>query len=72
LAFLWIGSHDYEVTFGMGEIAPYIHDAPTIVVKTQNGKPLTSDGPLKLVSSGDKMPQRWVRNLVAIRVLSAQ
>ncbi len=67
-----VGSDGYQVTYGMGEIAPYIHDAPTIVADTENGKALTSDGPLKLISSGDKMPERWVRNLAAIRVLAAQ
>jgi hypothetical protein len=71
LYLVFVGSDDYEVTFGMGEIAPYIHDSPTIVAVTENGKPLTSDGPLKLISSGDKMPERWVRHLVAIHVLAA-
>lgn len=67
-----VGSDAYEVTFAMGELAPYIHEAPTIVADTENGKPLAADGPLKLISSGDKMPERWVRNLVGLRVLAAE
>ncbi len=67
-----VGSDGYEVVFAMGEIAPYIHDAPTIVADSEDGKALTSEGPLKLISSGDKMPERWVRNLVAIRVMAAE
>jgi hypothetical protein len=66
-----VGSDGYEAVFAMGEIAPYIHDAPTIVADSEDGKALTSEGPLKLISTGDKMPERWVRNLVAIRVLAA-
>lgn len=66
-----VGSDAYEVTFSIGELAPYIHEAPTIVADTENGKPLAGDGPLKLISAGDRMPERFVRNLVAIRVLAA-
>jgi hypothetical protein len=72
LYLVFVGSDGYEVVFSTGELAPYIHDAPTIVADTENGKPLAGDGPLKLISSGDKMPERWVRNLVAIHVLSAE
>jgi hypothetical protein len=36
------------------------------------GKPLGTDGNLKLVDSGDKKPQRWVRNLSSITVKSAE
>ncbi len=67
-----VGSDGYEAVFAMGEIAPYIHDAPMIVADSEDGKALTSEGPLKLISTGDKMPERWVRNLVAIRVLTAE
>jgi hypothetical protein len=36
------------------------------------GKPLGDDGELKLIDSSDKKPQRWVRNLSAIAVKSAE
>jgi hypothetical protein len=37
-----------------------------------NGKGLGADGELKLVSIGDKKPQRWVRNLVAIQLATVK
>jgi len=41
------------------------------VATSMNGKPLGADGQFKLVDSGDRKPQRWVRNLNAITVKSA-
>ena len=49
-----VGSDGYEVVFAMGEIDPYIHDAATIVADSEDGKALTSEGPLKLISTGDE------------------
>jgi hypothetical protein len=66
------GSDDYEVVYSIGEIAPYIHDATVIVADSENGKPLTDNGPLQLVATREKHPARWVRNLIAIHVLAAQ
>ena len=37
-----------------------------------NGKSLGEDGQLKLVASEDKKPARWVRNLSAITLKSAE
>jgi hypothetical protein len=48
------------------------HDGTVIVATSVNGKPLGEDGQLKLVDSGDKKPQRWVRNLASITVKSAE
>ncbi len=67
-----LGSDGYEAVYSIGEVNPNVHDATVIVADTENGKPLTSDGPLKLVDTGDKHPARWVRNLVAIKVLPAE
>ena len=39
---------------------------------SENGKPIAEDGPLKLVATREKRPARWVRNLVAVRVLTAE
>ena len=66
------GSDDYEVVYSIGEIAPYIHDATVIVADSEDGKPLTDSGPLQLVATREKHPARWVRNLIAIRVLAAE
>jgi hypothetical protein len=66
------GSDGYQVVYSVGEVTPDVHDATVIVADTMDGKPLTEDGPLKLVATGEKRPARWVRNLVGIRVLAAQ
>jgi hypothetical protein len=47
-------------------------DGDVIVATSMDGKGLGADGDLKLVSSGDKKPQRWVRNLMAITVKSGE
>jgi hypothetical protein len=65
------GSDGYEVVYSLGEIAPDVHDATVLVADSENGKPITDDGPLKLVATREKRPARWVRNLVAVRVLTA-
>ena len=66
-----VGSDGYEVVFSLGEIAPNVHDGSVLVADIEDGKPITDDGPLKLVVTGEKGPERWVRNLVAVRVLTA-
>jgi hypothetical protein len=66
------GSDGYEAVYSIGEVTPDVHDATVIVADTENGKPLTGDGPLKLISTGEKRPARWVRNLVAIKVMAAE
>ncbi len=66
------GSDGYEVVYSIGEITPDVHDATVIVADTEDGKPIAADGPLKLVATGEKRPARWVRNLVAIDVKTAE
>jgi hypothetical protein len=66
------GSDGYQVVYSLGEVSPDVHDATVIVADTQDGKPIADDGPLKLVATGEKRPARWVRNLVAIRVRTAE
>jgi hypothetical protein len=43
-----------------------------MVADTLDGKPLADNGPLQLVATGEKRPARWVRNLAAVRVLTAE
>jgi hypothetical protein len=66
------GSDGYQVVYSLGEVTPDVHDATVIVADTLDGKALADDGPLKLVATGEKRPARWVRNLGAIRVLTAE
>jgi hypothetical protein len=66
------GSDGYKAVYSLGEVNPVVQDSTVIVADTENGKPLASDGPLKLIDTHDKHSYRWVRNLVAIRVLTAE
>jgi hypothetical protein len=54
------------------EIEGSEHNGTVIVATSMGGKPLGDDGELKLIDSSDKKPQRWVRNLSAITVKSAE
>ncbi len=66
------GADGYQVVYSVGEVTPDVHDGTTLVADALDGKPLTESGPVQLVTTGEKRPARWVRNLVAIRVLTAQ
>jgi hypothetical protein len=72
LYLLAVGSDGYAVAYSIGEVTPDVGDSTVMVADSENGKPLADDGPLKIVNSSDKRPARWVRNLVAIRVMEAQ
>jgi hypothetical protein len=66
------GSDGYEVVYSIGEVTPDVHEATVIVADTEDGKPITDDGPLKMVATGEKRPARWVRNLVSIKVMATE
>jgi hypothetical protein len=66
------GTDKYWVLYSVTEIEGSEHNGEVIVATSMGGKPLGEDGQLKLVDSGDKKPQRWVRNLTAITVKSAE
>lgn len=66
------GSDGYQVVYSVAEVNPDVHDATILVADTMDGKPIGDDGPLKLVATGEKRPARWLRNLVAIRVMTAE
>jgi hypothetical protein len=66
------GTDKYWVLFSMTEVEGSEHNAEVIVATTMGGKPLGEDGQFKLIDSGDKKPQRWVRNLKSITVKSAE
>jgi len=66
------GSDGYQVVYSIGEITPDVHDGTVLVADVMDGKPLGNNGTFQLVATGEKRPARWVRNLVAIRVLAAQ
>ena len=66
------GTDKYWVLYSATEVEGSEHLGDVIVATTMDGKGLGADGELKLVSTGDKKPQRWVRNLAAITMKSAE
>jgi hypothetical protein len=66
------GSDGYQVVYSLGEVTPDVHDATVMVADMLDGKPIGAGGPLQLVATREKRPARWVRNLVAIRVSTAE
>jgi len=66
------GTDHYRVLYSLDETDPVNHAGDVIVADSLNGSPLTEDGAFKLVSSEDKRPARWVRNLTTVTVKSAE
>ncbi len=66
------GTYKYWVLYSVTEIEGSEHNGDVIIATSVGGKPLGEDGQFRLVDSEDKKPQRWVRNLSAITVKSAQ
>lgn len=64
------GTDGYRVLYSLAEIDPGIHDGQVMVADTEDGKPITEDGAFKLVSTEEKRPARWVRNLTRISVIA--
>jgi hypothetical protein len=63
------GMDHYSVLYSLAEVDPSIHTGDVIVADTLNGQKLDKDGAFKMVSSEEKRPARWVRNLTAISVI---
>jgi hypothetical protein len=66
------GSDGYKVVYSIGEVSPDLHDGTVIVADKLAGQPIGQAGPLQLVATGEKHPARWVRNLAAIHVRTAE
>ncbi len=66
------GTDHYKVVYSIDETDPLNHNGDVIVADSLNGAPIAEDGAFKLVSSEDKRPARWVRNLSAITLKGAQ
>jgi hypothetical protein len=65
-------SDGYQVVYSVAEVNPDVQDSTVIVADALDGQPLADKGPLQLGATGQKRPARWVRNLIAIRVLTVQ
>ena len=66
------GTDKYWVIYSATEVEGSEHAGDVIVATAMDGEGLGADGELKLVSSEDRKPQRWVRNLTAITLKSAE
>ena len=66
------GTDGYRVLYSLDEVDGQAHMGDVIVADALNGAALAADGAFKLVSSEDKRPARWVRNLTAITVKAAE
>jgi hypothetical protein len=66
------GTDKYWVLYSALEVEPTEHNGDVIVAMSMNAGAIGVDGALKLVSTDDKKPQRWVRNLSAITLKTVQ
>ncbi len=66
------GTDGYKVLYSLAETDPTIHTGQIIVADTLDGKPIAVDGAFKIVSTEDKRPARWVRNLDKISVITVE
>ena len=66
------GTDHYSVLYSLAEVDPSIHTGDVIVADSVGGHPLDTDGAFKLVSTEEKRPARWVRNLTRITVAAVQ
>jgi hypothetical protein len=64
------GTDGYRVLYSLAEVDPAIHTGDVIVADLLDGKKLDKDGAFKLVSTEEKRPARWVRNLTTIAVIA--
>lgn len=66
------GTDGYKVLYSLAEVDPTIHKGDVIVADRLDGKKLDKDGAFKLVSTEEKRPARWVRNLKSIDVITVK
>jgi hypothetical protein len=66
------GTDQYSVLFALAEVDPSIHAGDVIVADSIDGQKLGKDGVFKMVSTEEKRPARWVRNLASITVIEVK
>jgi hypothetical protein len=66
------GTDKYWVIYAARELYASDHKGEVIVATMADGKPLGDDGQLKLVSTEDKNPSRWVRNLNSLSLVETK
>jgi hypothetical protein len=63
------GTDHYSVLYALAEVDPSIHTGDVIVADSVDGQKLGKEGAFKMVSTEERRPARWVRNLTAISVI---
>jgi hypothetical protein len=66
------GTDSYGVLYSLAEVDPAIHTGDVIVADLLDGQKLGKDGAFKMVSSEERRPARWVRNLASISVVKVE
>jgi hypothetical protein len=66
------GTDKYSVLYSLAEIDPSMHTGDVLVADMLDGQKLGKDGMFKMVSTEEKRPARWVRNLDEISVLEVK
>ncbi len=66
------GSDGYSVLYSLAEVDPATHTGDVIVADTVDGQKIGKDGAFKMVSSEERRPARWVRNLTSISVVKVE
>ena len=66
------GTDKYSVIYALAEVDPSIHTGDVIVADSVEGQKLGKDGAFKLVSTEERRPARWVRNLAEISVIEVK
>lgn len=66
------GTDNYDVLYALAEVDPSIHAGEVIVADSVDDHKLEKDGAFKMVSTEEKRPARWVRNLASITVVEVR
>jgi hypothetical protein len=66
------GTDHYGVLYSLAEVDPSIHAGDVIVADSMDGQKLGKDGAFKVVSTEEKRPARWVRNLDQVTVVEVK
>lgn len=66
------GTDNYDVLYALAEVDPSIHAGDVLVADSVDDHKLEKDGAFKMVSTEEKRPARWVRNLTSITVIAVQ
>ena len=64
------GTDFYFVLYSATEAQPDLNSSAVLIATRLDGHDLGPDGAFKLVSSSDKRPARWVRNLVSLTLVT--